>query len=372
MADYPSHDELRRYFQAYVKRFQLLTHIRFQTEVLSCDQTSDQWRIRFSSVAKANATLDKLAGQKEQNKQNKQKEQEEIFSHLIVCNGHHFQANIPSIPGTFEGDFLHSHRFKKAEPFRDQRVLVIGGGNSGCDVAVETSRVSARTEISWRRGYRIIPKFFMGKPSDINGERLSFLPLGIRARLAELLIYLSQGSNKLYGLPEPDHKFGSTHPTVNDELLYRIRHGKIHPRPDIERMEGKMVYFKDGKQAEFDSIIACTGYKIAHPFFEKSLIDFSEGAVRLYQRFAHPKFKNLYFVGLIQPFGCVWPLAELQCKLIAKELSGKWKRPDGMADWPLEKLYTNHYQQIQTQRHTITVDYFNYRKELRTMLKKCQ
>lgn len=349
VADYPSHNELRHYFQAYAKTFCLEQFIRFETEVLHCHLLNDDfWEIEF---------------------RNKDGVQRERFSHLVVCNGHHFDPRMPHYPGDFSGRFMHSHDYKKAAPFKDQKVLVIGGGNSACDVAVETSRVSQKTMISWRRGYRIIPKFFMGKPSDIHGEKMAFLPLFVRKKLASLLIFFTSGSNKMYGLQEPDHAFGSTHPTVNDELLYRIRHGKIHPRVDVQELQGNTVLFKDGKREAFDVIIACTGFRISHPFFDKDLIDFSNGKVKLYKRFIHPEISSLYFLGLVQPFGCVWPLSELQSKIVASELTGKWKRPQNLSKLGPKKLYKEHYKQIETGRHTITVDFFIYRKDLQNMLK---
>ena len=70
------------------------------------------------------------------------KKQVETFTDLVVCNGHHWEPKYPNYPGKFSGSFLHSHHYKKAAPFADKQVLVIGGGNSACDVAVESSRVS--------------------------------------------------------------------------------------------------------------------------------------------------------------------------------------------------------------------------------------
>ena len=90
----------------------------------------------------------------------KNKESVEVFSDLVVCNGHHWKPNIPKYSGNFNGSFIHSHNYKKAFPFTNKNVLVIGGGNSACDVAV----VELAKPLSWRRGYRIIPKFFMGNP----------------------------------------------------------------------------------------------------------------------------------------------------------------------------------------------------------------
>ena len=277
---------------------------------------------------------------------------------------------MPDYPGTFTGRLIHSHDFKKAADFADQKVLVIGGGNSACDVAVETSRVSKKTSLSWRRGYRIIPKFFFGKPSDVVGSGMTWLPVKLRSRLSQLLIRIFIGPNKNYGLQEPDHAFGETHPTINDELLYRIRHGKVHPKVDIERFDGNMVHFKDGSSEAFDVVIACTGYIISHPFFDRSMIDYSEGPVPLYLKMLHPDYDNLFFIGLFQPLGCIWPGSELQAKIVARQLSGKWKRPANIKELVKKEVMYPHYRQLNTPRHTITVDYHKFRRALVNELPK--
>ena len=346
--DYPSHQQLANYFQAYARRFGLLNHIRFNTEVIRAEYVSDQrWEI---TVRQEGA------------------ETTEVFTDLVVCNGHHWNPRWPTYPGEFTGEYLHSHQFKRAAPFRDKRVLVIGGGNSACDVAVETSRVSKRTCISMRRGYRIIPKFFFGQPSDVVAEKGARLPVKIRSLVSDLMVRFLTGKNTSYGLPEPDHRFGATHPTINDELLYRIRHGKVVPKGDIDRFAGSTVHFRDGTAEAFDTVIACTGFVITHPFFDKSFIDYSEGAVPLYLKMMHPDYANLFFVGLIQPLGCVWPGAELQAKLIAQQLVGQWERPDNIRSLVDQEINQPHYRQLSTPRHTITVDYHVYQRELRRQL----
>lgn len=349
-ADYPSHDELRRYFQAYATHFGLYVHIRFETMVIHCRWLNqDSWEI----------TTEK-AGIR----------QTETFTDLVVCNGHHWNPRWPKYPGEFTGEYLHSHSFKKAAPFKDKKVLVIGGGNSACDVAVETSRVSEITAISWRRGYRIIPKFFFGKPSDKIGETSSWIPLKIRSFFFDILLNVMVGKNELYGLRKVKSKFGEVHPTINDELLYKIRHGKVKPKLDIKRFEGKKVVFEDGMEEEYDTIIACTGYYLSHPFFDKNFIDYSSGPVPLYLKMFHPEYHNLYFVGMFQPLGCIWPGAELQAKIMARELAGKWKRPDNIKALCEKEVTHPHYKQIDTPRHTITVDFHVFKKQLLKYLPK--
>lgn len=347
-ADYPSHDELRNYFQAYASQFNLYDHIRFGILVKKCEITEDgSWQIH----------LEKEGAESIEN-----------FTHLVVCNGHHWNPRWPSYPGTFEGEFLHSHSYKKAAPFKDKRVLVIGGGNSACDVAVETSRVSAFTAISWRRGYRIIPKFFFGQPSDKIGEKGSWIPLKVRSFFFDTLLKILVGDNKLYGLRKVETKFGEVHPTINDELLYKIRHGKVQPRLDIQKFEGKKVIFEDGLEEEYDAVIACTGYYLSHPFFDKKFIDYSSGPVPLYLKMFHPKIENLFFIGMFQPLGCIWPGAELQSKVMAREIAGEWKRPENISELCQKEASNPHYIQIDTPRHTITVDYHKFRKALLKLL----
>jgi hypothetical protein len=346
--DYPSHEHLRNYFQAYARKFSLYPNIQFNTLVKHCKRVDEQtWEVTI--------------------KQNGN-ESTHTFTDLIVCNGHHWLPRYPNYPGTFTGEFLHSHQYKKAAPFRDKKVLVIGGGNSACDVAVETSRVSQKTGISMRRGYYILPKFIMGKPVDIIGARFTFLPIGLRNFVSGVIARVALGPNRWYGLPEVKLKFGQTHPTVNSELLYKIRHGKIAPVGDIDHFEGKTVHFKDGRSDDFDAIIACTGFILAHPFFDKDFIDYSSGPVPLYLKMFHPEYRNLYFIGMFQPLGCIWPGAELQSKIAARELAGKWNRPANIAQLCEREVTHPHMKQVDSPRHTITVDYHRFVRDLKKHL----
>lgn len=352
VADYPSHEELYNYFQDYATHFNLYRYIEFNTLVEACTLLSDhRWQVKTSCNGK---------------------EKVDYFTDLVVCNGHHWKPKLPRYPGKFTGEFLHSHQYKKAAPFTDKKVLVIGGGNSACDVAVETSRVSKQTTISWRRGYRILPKFIMGKPSDVFASRMTFLPIRLRNLLAGVLVRITTGPNAVYGLPPVKHKFGETHPTVNSELLYKIRHGKVKPKPDIDRFDGKKVWFKDGTVDSFDAIIACTGFVLSHPFFKKDFIDYSSGPVPLYLKMFHPEYTNLYFIGMFQPLGCIWPGAEQQSKLAALALTGQWKRPSDIKKRCAREVSHPHMQQIATSRHTITVDFHVFMREIKAQIRKAK
>ena len=346
--DYPSHKHLAKYFQDYARHFELYGLIRFKTLVKNCVQLSDgKWQVTVAC---------------------NHEESTDVFDALAVCNGHHWLPRMPEYPGAFAGEFIHSHEVKKFSRFAGKRVLVIGGGNSACDVAVESSRVAASVDMSWRRGYWIAPKFMMGKPADVFSTKIHWLPRKLWQKLSALSLYFRNGSNSDYGLQEPDGPLGSHHPTINEDLFFTIRHGKIKPRQDIDSLNGNTVFFKDGSRGEYDIIVACTGYIIAHPFFEKSLIDYSTGEVPLWLRMMHPEIENLYFIGLFQPLGCIWPGSELQSKIMARELSGKWKRPADIQKRISAELKHPDFSQINTPRHTITVDFHRFRKRLLAQL----
>ncbi|MCU0826020.1 MAG: NAD(P)-binding domain-containing protein [Tabrizicola sp.] len=347
--DFPSHRQLLRYFSAYATAFGLKDHIRFRTTITRAQPLADgRWRLTWTTEGQA--------------------EESRVFDALCVASGHHHTPRWPSYPGTFAGEYLHSHDYKRAAPFADKRVLVIGGGNSACDIAVETSRISRKTYISWRRGYYLIPKFLFGMPIDKFFYHFRNLPVRLSAPGMGFLLTLLQGRNSAIGLPDPDHRILSTHPTLNSDLYLAIRHGKVLPKGDIARFDGHTVHFKDGTARDFDVVVACTGYHITHPFLDKSVIDLSQAPVRLYHRMLPEKLQNLYFIGLFQPLGCIWPGSELQAKLAARHLAGLW-HPKGELSALIDRQIAHpDVHQVDSPRHTITVNDMAFRKRLRAEL----
>ncbi|MCS7313517.1 MAG: NAD(P)-binding domain-containing protein [Acidobacteria bacterium] len=345
--EYPSHGLLLEYFRAYARRFGLYDFIRFRTEVRRLTPTDgDRWQVTLADGTS------------------------ETFDYVLVASGHHWDPYVPAWEGSFEGGFLHSHDYKDPTPFRDQRVLVIGGGNSACDIAVDVSRVARFTAISMRRGYHVIPKFvFWGLPADVLYARMQFIPRPVRQRLIRLALWLLVGSPQRYGLLKPDHDVFQTHPIINSELLYYIRHGRIHPRRDVRRFEGHRVHFVDGTAEVYDVVIAATGYKIHFPFLTPEIVQTfwppGRDEVRLYLNIFHPRYRNLSFIGLIQPNGCLWNLADLQARLVANYIVGRYCLPDRL-DEAIEAAVRRHRRRyIPTLRHMLEVDWHEYRRLLR-------
>ena len=347
--DYPSHRQLLAYFKSYAEHFNLYPAIRFNTVVLSAKEIAGQrWSIVY---------------------QDEQGIHQESYDYLLVANGHHWDPFWPQYPGHFSGELLHSHQYKKATPFKDKRVLVVGGGNSACDVAVEISRVAAYVCISMRKGHHIVPKFIFGKPTDDAVAKIRWMPGPMRQRFMGLMLRILQGRYAKYHLMKPDCGPLEMHPTINSELLYFIRHGKVKPKVGIVRFDGKRVYFADDSSDEYDVVIFATGYRISFPFFEQPNLDFTNvTSVPLYRKMMHTDFETLYFIGLCQPQGCIWPLADYQAKIAARIIAGTLQRPARLSDKLTQELKKPHYRFKTEMRHTLEVDYHRFKKELADML----
>ena len=348
--DYPSHTQLLNYFRSYTQHFNLDKYIRFNSTVLKVTKTNDlKWKVVF---------------------QDERGTHDDCFDYLLVANGHHWDPALPQYPGEFSGEILHSHQYKKASVFKSKRVLVVGGGNSACDVAVEISRIAPKTYISMRRGYHIFPKFIFGKTTDVAVAKIQWMPSWLRQKVISFVVRIIQGRYDKYKLPKPDCGPLETHPTINGELLYFIRHGKIIPRPGITRFEDKQVHFSDGSFDEFDTVIFATGYQISFPFFDKECLDFSNATkIPLYRKMMHADYENLYFIGLCQPQGCIWPLADYQSKIVARIIAGSLKRPEQLKEKIAKETNKPHYRFKSNMRHALEVDYHIFRRELLDMLR---
>ncbi len=345
--DFPTHRQIASYFDAYVDNFGFRDRIRFRTEVTKVERAQGGWAVSLDDGTTT------------------------TYESVFVANGHHWDARWPEpeFPGEFHGEAIHSHHYKTPEGYEDKNVLVLGIGNSACDIAVETSRVSRRTFLAMRRGAWIIPKYFGSTPSDeLAPEWLSaLLPFSVQRSLFMRRILSTNGHPADFGLPTPDHKLGEAHPTISSDLLGRIGHGRVEVKPNIERLEGDSVRFVDGSTEKVDRIVYCTGYRITFPFFDHDLLDPSgDNRIELYRRVVHPDLHGLYFIGLIQPLYAIMPIAERQSEWIADVLEGTVALP-GREQMVREiekdrKAMDRRY--VASKRHTIQVDGPPYMRQL--------
>lgn len=360
LPDYPSHWQIAEYFDAFVDHFGFRDRIRFRTEVVKVEPVEG---------GGFDVTVRPVDGVAEVRR----------YSHVIVANGHHWKPRWPepAFEGAdgFPGEQLHAHYYRTPEPLTGKRVLVLGIGNSACDIAVESSRVATVTDLAMRRGAHIVPKFMFGVPTDhLTDSALARGPLKVQQLAMGVMLRLTQGKVTDYGLPEPDHAVLHAHPTVSQDLLNRLGHGDITIRPNLDRFEGSKVFFTDGSSAEYDVVVYCTGYQVSFPFLDDRVLHAEDNHIDLYRRVVDPQHPGLYFVGLIQPLGAIMPLAEAQSEWVGDLITGVGVLPPAdqmqaqIADYDqrLRKRY------VASKRHTIQVDFHGYRAELGKERKRAQ
>ncbi|MFO0884417.1 MAG: NAD(P)-binding domain-containing protein [Pirellulales bacterium] len=351
---YPSHEQVLAYLRDFARHYRLYEVAQFGKAVQQLEPAEGSWKVTLTSG------------------------EVRLYRGVVIANGHHSTPLWPKWEGTFAGTTLHAKQYKSPSQWEGKRVLVVGGGNSGCDIAVDASRMAKSTAISWRRGYHILPKFIWGGPLDAGGELYDRwkVPMGMRRWLTSWMLSVVQGDLTRYGLPAPEHPLFAAHPIVNSQLLYQLGHGKIAVYPDIQRVDGHTVYFSNGKSADFDAIVCATGYQVSFPFLDLALLrskEQSQDDWSLYLNAFSPRWKNLFVAGLIQPNGAIWPLADLQSQLMAAYAKAQSEDPAAAALFA-ERLRTpwegasGGLEYDKSPRHRFEVEFFDYRRQLRTLL----
>jgi cation diffusion facilitator CzcD-associated flavoprotein CzcO len=262
---------------------------------------------------------------------------------------------------------------------RDKRVLVVGAGNSGCDIAVESAQNAARTFHSTRRGYYYAPKFIFGRPADQVAEFFLKLggPLALRQAGFKLMLKATVGLPQDYGLPKPDHNILETHPIINSQMLYYVGHGEIAPKPDIAELLGPRVRFTDGSVEDIDIIVYATGFNITFPFIDNAHLAWQDGRPRLYLNVMHPRHDNLFVVGLIQPDSGQFGLVDYQAQLVAAYIAGLRAGKPGAAALRRAKAgrlpaLSSGIKYVDSTRHYVEVEHFGYRKMLRQRIARLE
>ncbi|MBD0273568.1 MAG: NAD(P)/FAD-dependent oxidoreductase [Acetobacteraceae bacterium] len=180
--DYPGWRQVREYLRAFAREFDLRRHVQFRTAAEWIAPAGDAWQVRLQG-----GEVRRYRG-------------------VVLAAGHQWDPLLPAYPGSFAGESYHSFCYRSPDELVGKRVLVVGGGNSACDIACDAAARAERAFISMRRGYYFLPKHLFGKPTDAFFRSGPHIPARIAQPLLAALLRLVVGDLTRYGLPRPDHE----------------------------------------------------------------------------------------------------------------------------------------------------------------------
>jgi cation diffusion facilitator CzcD-associated flavoprotein CzcO len=303
---YPSRDQMRAYLESFAAHHGLYDHITFDTAVVAMTpRGGDGWTVRTDD------------GQVRE------------YDAVLVANGHLTDPYVPAIAADFTGKSLHSHDYDTVGDIEGDRVLVVGAGNSGCDLVVDAANARLDAHISIRRGQVFQPKAIFGRPRAELTWITRLHPV-LQERLLRALVRIVVGPVEAYpGLPVPaTRNLNRQKPVANNLLLHWIHHGRITARPGVERITGQTVHFADGTSGEFDTVIWATGFKTSLPFLDPSLLRYDRHRpLRVGGLTVPVGVERLYLIGMAAPRGPQLPVYCAQAELVVRFLRLHERRP---------------------------------------------
>jgi len=240
---YPSRDQVVEYLEGYARTFDLRPE--FGTEVSRCERTIDgRWRAHTSRGVRE-------------------------AENLVIATGFSRVPHRPKWRGLedFSGPVLHSSGYRNGERFRGLRVLVVGFGNSGAEIALDLAESGADCAIAVRGAVNVVPRDILTMPITYLALAGRLLPLRIADRINALIVRLAIGNLAPLGLRKRDDGplreilEARRIPVVDVGTIDALRRGSIRLRGGIDAVSRDAVTFSDGRSEPFDAIVLATGYE---------------------------------------------------------------------------------------------------------------
>ena len=288
---YPSRLQVIDYLEGYREAFQI--EPEFNTEALKIKRVNDTW---ITQTTKGFITS----------------------QNLIMATGAFSKPKPLDFPGldTFPGPAIHSGEYKTAQPYQKKKVLIIGFGNSACEIAIDLYEQGAIPTMAVRSPVNIVPRDLLGIPILQLSTILSKLPPRLADKLSKPAIALAIGNIERLGLRKPPYgpleqiRKDMKSPILDIGTIKHIRKGHIKIQPDIDHIDRQTIHFKNGAKEDFDAIIAGIG-------FYRDYADVLEVEKSRFDDLNHPTQKQkcfgsqgLYFCGYwISPTGQIREIA---------------------------------------------------------------
>ena len=238
---------------------------------------------------------------------------------VVVATGANHSPLLPSFEGQrdFAGRILHSRDYRDAAPFAGQRVLVVGMGNTGAEIALDLVEHGVQASLSVRSPVNIVRRDVLGRPTQRTAMALARLPPKWGDVAGRLLRDLTVGDLRRWGIATPAEsplrqlrEHGKT-PVIDVGTLARIKSGDIVVHPGIERFTTRGARFIDGQEAAFDAVIFATGYRPeVQSLFPQTPLPLDSRGLPRETRGTGP-LRGVYFIGfdIRQPGGLLRTIA---------------------------------------------------------------
>ena len=269
---FPTREHFLAYLQRYAETHRVPLHQR--CVVARLERTDDGWRAHTSR-----GPVDASA--------------------VVVATGIISNPRVPSIPGReiFRGRVMHSVMYRRPIAFAGRRVLVVGVGNSGGEIASELARAGIDVTVAVRSGANVVPLTLAGVPIQYLSYWLRKLPRAAQQKVADAVRVLGEKRRGPPVLPRPAHSALDAIPLIGFHLVDEIRAGRVKVAPSIASFGSTTVRFTDGTERHFDDVILATGFSAALGILRGTIRLDERGFARRSDRVTSADHPGLFFVG---------------------------------------------------------------------------
>ena len=297
---WPSRDQVRAYLREYARLMRL--EVRAGTDVDRVERERTGWRL---------VTSDGMISARR----------------VVVATGNCKLPDRPDWPGQFPGEILHSVEYRNPEPYLGRRVLVVGGGNSGAEIALDlVDGGAAEVMLSVRSAPNIVRRDAFGVPSQVFGIASEHLPVPVVDVLARGLRRVSLPDLTGYGLPASRAPYSDflrrrVIPILDIGLVDAVRSGRVRVVAALERFEHGAAVLADGSHVQVDAVIAATGYRTGLETLvgHIGVLDAS-GRPLVHGAREHPGAPGLHFVGFQLTLGGTFRLVGAEARQLARTI----------------------------------------------------
>jgi len=295
-------DDVVRYLEAYATAHSL--EVCLNTRVRRVDRAGEKWVLRVDGGDDIEA------------------------AYVVVATGHNHTPALPQWPGAdgFAGELLHASAYRNAASYAGKRVLVVGSGNTGAEIAVDlVEGGAADVAIAVRTPPHIVLRENHGVPSLALGVLFRHLPPRVFDPIAAAMRRIDIGDLSAYGLPAPKDGLyerilrDDAIPLVDVGFIDQLKAGTITVVPAVSGFEGEHVVLADGSLRRVDAVIAATGYRRGlDPLVGHLGVLGPDGRPTVRGARTHPAAPDMWFTGYTNPISGMFRELGIDAKRIAR------------------------------------------------------